>query len=102
MKKREIINKKLALYYKGFFLGGLVTMLGIILSQSAYPYSGLLQLIGVTLIFVSSIGSYFFVKCPACNKPLKATPTLNQLGYPKKLNKSYKHCPYCGVNFNEE
>jgi len=101
MTKRELINKKLSLFYKLFYIGLTITFIGIFLSQSGYYQSALLQFSGVLLIIMSYIGSHYLVKCPSCNTPLKSAPTLNQLGFPKQLSKSFKHCPFCGSNYDK-
>lgn len=101
MTYREIINRELKLWWTGSAVGALILILGGLLDIADYLHSWVIQLIGVGLLLISAYFLFRKVICPKCKKPVGDPLTPGQR-FPSSVDPEIKHCPYCGVNIDEE
>ena len=102
MKIRTYIQKRLIFFVSLLLISGAIFQIQLMYLENKESLLGTVMIIvsGV-LGLIGIVGYLFFIKCPKCHKRFG-----NILGYMSinstNKDQGIKHCPFCGVNFDEQ
>jgi len=102
MKIRTYIQKRLIFFISLLLIGGAIYQVLIFGVENKNSLLGTsLGVISGILVLSGLVGYFIFIKCPKCHKRfgnilsyMSITSTTGERGI--------KHCPFCGVNFDEQ
>ena len=101
MTVRSYLKKRVLVFIGMVILGGTIFHISMFGVEHGSTIKTYLSVIAAVLGLPGMIGFVFFVKCPQCKRRLG--DFMNHLSLiSAKKERGIKHCPYCGVNFDDQ
>ena len=102
MKIRSYIQRRLILFVALLVIGGAIFQVQVFgLENKDSPLGTALEVVSGILVLIGAVGYFVLIKCPRCRNRFGNILAYMSI-FSTESKRGINHCPFCGVNFDDE